>query len=166
MNYRNDLVNMAAQRTAQEYNLSADNEFLLQAAGYVVENWFRDMYDFDCEADAMDAQDEINLALLHDVKEKYYALVELADADMKAPGIVTAMDARTKIEIVIPDWMISYIQEISEEAIDRELSQDELDDFLRDDILGVYYDSIMSNGDEERMSAIQRLTNEDKKIKR
>jgi hypothetical protein len=70
------------------------------------------------------------------------------------------------IEIVVPDWMISYIQEISEEAIDRELSQDELAEFLRDDILGVYYDSIMSNGDEERMSAIQRLTKKDKKSKR
>ena len=165
MKYRSAIIDMAAQRTAQEYNLPADNEFLVQAAEYVIQDWFRDMYDFDCEADAMDAQDEINLALLHDVKEKYYALVELADADMKAPGIVTAMGARMKIEIVVPDWMISNIQEISEEAIDRELRQDELADFFRDDILGVYYDS-MSSGDEDRISAIQRLTKKDKKSKR
>jgi len=77
MNYRSAVIDMAAQCTAQEYNLPADNEFLVQAAGYVVENWFGDLYDFNCEADAMDAQDEICLLLLHDVKEKYYTLVEL-----------------------------------------------------------------------------------------
>jgi hypothetical protein len=77
MNYRNDIVSMAAQRTAQEYNLPADNEFLVQAAGYVIQDWFGDVYDFECEADAMDAQDEISILFLHDVKEKYYVLADL-----------------------------------------------------------------------------------------
>lgn len=77
MNYRSAIIDMAAQRTAQEYNLPADNEFLVQAAGYVIQDWFGDMYDFNCEADAQDAQDEINYSLLREVKEKYYILVEL-----------------------------------------------------------------------------------------
>jgi len=77
MNYRNDLVNMAARWTAQEYNLPADNEFLVQAAGYVIQDWFGDLYDFECETDALDAQGEINYSLLREVKEKYYVLVDL-----------------------------------------------------------------------------------------
>jgi hypothetical protein len=77
MNYRNDIVNMAARWAAQEYNLPADNEFLVQAAGYVIQDWFGDVYDFECEADAMDAQDEISYSLIREVKEKYYVLAEL-----------------------------------------------------------------------------------------
>jgi hypothetical protein len=75
MNYRNEIIYMAARRAAQEYNLPADY-FLLNAAEQAAEYWFEGNFEFAC---GLDAQDEVNYSLAREVMVKYYSLVEQAN---------------------------------------------------------------------------------------